>query len=346
MAIALLENFKGLGLDPALDIKAQTVAPYGAVPGIWVVLTNGTNWAGKADIVGLHILNGKTWITRFNSGNAYFGPSLEGIPAIPTGTSTITLGTRFRFTTPGAAVTLALFRIGTIGVNYTIPANTQEIYAECSVDRETGAITLVVDGKVVPGAANPLTGPSLTNMVSKGGNIGILPMVGTVLNAIHTDTYIVYDAKDDGVNSRMGAIDITAVPLEVSSNVGFDVTNIGDVLARKDYGTDTGTRVKGVNGAVQAELKLVKADGYVLPNDTPVLGMCLDTKAVYPAGSPGDLRITQTRGSNSRVSDVVLASVPQPLPNSIFGSSSRNTAEQAAATALNGLEISLKVMDR
>lgn len=346
MAIALLENFKGLGIDPSLDMKAQTPPPYGTVPGTYALLTNGTNWAGKSDTIGLHVLNDKTWVTRFNTGNAYYGPTLEGIPAIPTGTSAITIGARFRFMTPNAAVTLALFRIVNTGVNYTIPANTQEIYAEVTVDRETGVITLVVDGKVVPGAASNISGTALSYLVNKTPGYGILPMVGTVLSAMHTDFYAVYDAKDDGINSRMGAIDISAVPLKVSSNPGFDITNIGDVLARKDYATDTGTRVKGKNGVEQAELKLVKADDYVLPNDTPVLGMCLLTKAVFPTGSPGDLKITQKRGSHTREVDVVLPSVPTTLPNSIIGTSSRSSAEQAAATALDGLEISLKVVDR
>ena len=343
MAIALAENFKGLGIAAGVDIKAQVPIPYGAALGVHVTVTNNETLAGKNDIVNLEVVNGKTWIASYNSGYRFIGPTMAGI-GIPASNSTVTVGARFRAQVPGAAVAnCPLFRIGGVQLTWNMPAQTQEFYAEMVLNRETGGLELWVDNKRV-GTFGPLTGGGLTGVRASTDNLVIA--VGSTAYLMHTDVVVIHDMQDDGVNSRVGAVDISAVPLQVSSNPGYDVTAMADVLARKDYAPDTGTRVKGTNGVTQAELKLVKANGYTLPNDTPVIGMCLVAKSIYTPGQPGDLRVTHKRGPSTRTVDSTQLSVMPALPNIVMGASSRSAAEQLAATALDGLEISLKVMDR
>jgi hypothetical protein len=345
MAIVLAENFKGLGLAAGVNYNTQDPKPYGACPGVYALITTGATMVGKTDIINVEVANGKSWLAPYNAGHRVVGPLTSSL-GIAVGNSTIVIGARFRAQVPQAGIVSAFPVFRLIGTNfiYNVPAGVAEFYAELVINRETGTVELWIDNKLNATWPNLYQGTNLTTLRNNGADFYF--GLGSVAYFMHTDVLIIYDAGDDGINTRTGPVDISSVPLKMVSSQGFNVDALTDVLTRKDYATDSGTRVKGAAGSVPPELKMTKADGYVLPNDTPVLGTFVVAKSNYTVGQPGDLKVTHKRGPSTKEVTAIQPPVLPVLPNLLMGVSSRSAAEQTAATAMDGLEISLKVADR
>lgn len=339
MSIVMLENFSGSA--PGVDYRASGF--FGAYPGAWRLASNGATMGGKTDILTVEESNGKFWLAAFNSGARYAGPAMAGV--IPTGAGRFILGARFRMRNLiGGTLSLLFSHVVNISLaNYVVAAGVEEFYAEFVIDRSDWSLELWVDGRMISRGtiANTTARTALTN----SSETLLFPM-GTTLYPMVTDVYLIVDTGDDTPNSRIGPQDITRVPLEPVPEAPtgeWDTIALNDVLARKDYSTDSGTRVSGLG--IDAEVKLQVAAGYTLPNDTRVNATALVVKSNYKPGAPSDLEATIVRGSSQDT-----ATPDQPysavLPQIKLVNSSRTAEQRAASTALDGLEVSLKVKSR
>lgn len=348
MAITQLENFSGVA--PGLSLV--NVATPGALglPGAYPYVISGGGWAAYLEPFGLQVekTGGKYWL----GGGTGYAPSsslnlyilqLSALVAAATKTFVIAYRQKRKQATD-TALNVPIFKTPANGTypTFNIPANTTEWYIELVFNRVDNTIAIYKDGRL----QSTTTITDVNDKAAFQANTWAIGIpVATTSGLYITDIYIVEDTGDDTPNGRLGPQDLIDIPLQVSANTGWDVTNLVDVLGRKDFGTDNGKYITGSNdGSV---LKLKPVDGYVLPSQSNVSGVMFQQRAFYKPGSPSDINVKVMRGTHSDTVGTVLNSSLVSGDKGIrLVNNSHTSDETVPASALNGLEVSLTVVGR
>ena len=347
MAVTQLENFSGV----ATGISLAAVATPGALglPGAYPSLVSGGGWGPYVEPFALQVekAGGKYWLgggTGYVATSPYNLYTLNLASLVAPATKVFTLGFRQkRKNSINTDQPIPIFR-SPQGVywNVTIPANTTEWYLELVFNRNDNTITCYKDGRLQ--FTNVIV--DTTDKQNFQANTWLIGLPVASVSCLYiTDIYVVEDTGDDTPNGRLGPQDLIDVPLQVSANTGWDVTNLADVLARKDFGTDNGKYLTGAND--QSVLKLKPVDGFVLPSQSNVSAVLLQHRTLYKPGSPSDINTKVMRGTHSDAVTTVLNSslIPGDKGTRLVNNS-HTSDETVPASALNGLEVSLTVVGR
>jgi hypothetical protein len=351
MAITQLENFAGVQTGIELSAIA-TAAGAGALglPGAIPLVNAGANWGSGGQPWGLGVekVGNKYWLggyTGYGIVNVFNQYVMNIGSLVPASANVFTIGLRLKrkLGTPTNPLNFPVFK--TLRGAYwmqNIPANVTEWYLELVFNRTDRTISAYIDGRFQ--WINSVT--DTTDKAEFGANTWALgfPISG-VEGIWMTDIYVTADIGDDTPSGRLGPQDITDIPMQVVSSTDWDMTNLANVQAWRDFATDTGKYILG-NG-VNPVLKLKPVDGYVLPNVANVNGVMVQSRCAYAQGSPSDVVAKITRGTHNdsvTLSPNSAVTLTGPAVRLINGS--RNSAESVPATALNGLEVSLTVVAR
>lgn len=340
MAIKALENFSGL--KPGV-VLTNNGSPFGSYQGAWSLSSNGSTISGYVDGPQVEERDGKSWLTSYNTGSRRYGIRL--LDVFSAGSNRLVIGWRTARRNPIALGGTELFYVDpNFVLNYAWAAGQEQAYFEFVVDRSDWSAQLWANGRQV--WSGTVSAGSSRNILS-GATVGYLYFVmGSQSFFLHTDFYFIEDTGDDSPNSRIGPQDITEIPMEIvpDSAVGtWDTVALPDVLTRKYLDDDTGTRVRGEG--LDASIKLRPVGDYALPNDMAVNGIGVFIGASYRSGSPGDLNAVVNRGTHSDAQLGILSET-STSPAVKFVNSSRSADESRAATALDGLELTLALSSR